>query len=270
MQYRAYGTDSEKIKAVSMTQLSKTVIKENLLDRAEMSDAHCHLELFKNPLDTIAKAREEGIGIIITSGGTVDGNTGAIEMTNYDGVFATIGIDPSAIEDANSIDDIEMQIKANPKIIGIGEIGLDAKYTDKYGLELQKDIFREQIKIAEALEIPVVVHARSMMKHVIEIIEEFPKVRFMMHFFDGALEEAQKLAGMGHLISIPPRLSSNRKKIIKHLDISNIVVETDSPVAGHSPLDVKETLEVIAKMKDISFYDVASMVTGNLKRFFYI
>ena len=157
-----------------------------------------------------------------------------------------------------------------PKIIGIGEVGLDVKYLDRYNLELQKDIFRRQIKIADELGIPVVVHARGMMKHVIDIIRESSGARFMMHFFDGTLEEAQKLAGMGHLISIPPRLTSNRKKIIKHLDISNIVVETDSPVAGHSPLDVKETLEVIAKMKDISFYDVASMVTGNLKRFFYI
>ena len=253
-----------------MAQLSKEMVKEKVLEMAEMSDAHCHLELFKHPLETIEKARTEGVGIIITAGGTVEGNMGAVEMTNYDGVFATIGIDPSAIEDADRIDDIEMQIRANPKIIGIGEVGLDVKYLDKYDLELQKDIFRKQIKIAEELEIPVVVHARGMMKHVIDIVKESSGVRFMMHFFDGTLEEAQKLAGMGHLISIPPRLTSNRKKIIKHLDIGNIVVETDSPVAGHSPSDVKETLELISKMKGIGFYDVASMITGNLKRFFYI
>ena len=99
-----------------MAQLSKEMVKEKLLEMAEMSDAHCHLELFKHPLETIEKARTEGVGIIITAGGTVEGNMGAVEMTNYDGVFATIGIDPSAIEDADRIDDIEMQIRANPKI----------------------------------------------------------------------------------------------------------------------------------------------------------
>ncbi len=253
-----------------MSQLSSTMIKETAMELPEMSDAHCHLELFKHPLEIIERVRSEGIRMIITSGGTVEGNMGAVEMTGYDGVFATVGIDPSAIGDADRIEDLEMQVRSNPKIIGIGEIGLDSKYIDRYGLDLQRDIFRKQINIAEELDIPVVVHARGMMKHVVEIVHEFPRVRFMMHFFDGTLEEAQKLAGMGHLISIPPRLSSNRKKVIKHLDISNIVVETDSPVAGNSPSDVKETLEFISKMKGISFYDVASMITGNLKRFFYI
>ncbi len=253
-----------------MAQVSSVIIRERTAQVAEMSDAHCHLDLFSDIDGTVKKANSDGVGIIITSGGTVSGNVGAITATRHDSVFATIGIDPSAIEDYAYVEGMNDLIRSNSKIIGIGEVGLDSKYVEKYDLRMQKKAFEGQIDIAKELGLPVVVHSRGMMKEVIEVIEEYADVRFMMHFFEGTAEDAERLANAGNLVSIPVALNSNRKKVIKHLGIDNLVVETDSPVVGHSPSEVKGTIELISKMKSVSFYDVASMTTANLKRFFYI
>lgn len=253
-----------------MAELSKVLVKESPPIFGEMSDAHCHLELFKDPGEAVRKANFQGVGIIITAGGTVEGNAGAVEMTRYGGVFATIGIDPSGMAGSGHVERIKESIKANRKIIGIGESGLDSKYLDKYAFEDQKRVFVGQIEIAKELDVPVVVHSRGMMDRTIQIIKDYPDVRFMMHFFEGTVEQAAGLAEAGCLISIPTVMSSSRKKVINHLGIDNIVVETDSPVVGENPSDVKKSIELISKMKGFSFYDVAAMMTENLKRFFYI
>ena len=253
-----------------MSQVSGVVVKTAHDSIGELSDAHCHLELFADPELAVKDANSGGVGIIITAGGTPEGNLGAMAVSKYDGVFGVIGIDPSSVSRQGGVEDIKDIISRNRKIIGIGEIGLDSKFLRDYGLKQQKQLFAEQIEIAKGIGVPVVVHCRGMMDEAIKVIEEYRDVRFMMHFFDGTLEQAELLSRMGNLISIPTAITSNRKKVIKHLGIDNIVVETDSPVVGRSPSDVKGTIELISKMKNISFYDVASMITKNLKRFFYI
>jgi len=92
----------------------------------------------------------------------------------------------------------------------------------------------------------------------------------MFHFFEGDEVDARELVKRGYLMSVPPVENSKRKRAIKEIDLHNIVVETDSPVVGKSPLDVKRSLEMIAKIRGMQVSELARITTENLREFFYI
>lgn len=236
----------------------------------ELVDAHCHLELFDNPKITVADARMAGISCIITAGGSKKSSIAAIEVADGKTVFAVVGIDPSfAKADGAFVLELVDIIKSDKRIVGLGEIGLDYKIAG-FDEQLQKKIFIEQLDIAKKLDFPVVIHARGAIDDVIKIIEERRIKNAMFHFFEGSEEQAVKLAHMGNFISIPPIESSRRKKIINSIELSNIVVETDSPVVGKSPIDVIKTVGWIAEIKGVEFKDAAQQITHNVKKLFSI
>ena len=216
-----------------MEQISEAVKLKSLEYQTELSDVHCHLDLFDDPYSTAKNAISKGIGLIITAGGSMESNTKASWISEeIDLVFAVVGIDPSFVKkEYENIGKIESLIKSKSKVIGIGEIGLDYKI-DGADREQQKDAFVKQLDVAKDLDVPVVVHARNAIDDVIMVLEQEKVRRAVLHFFEGDVEQAKRLASKGYLISIPPAESSRRKRIIKALGISNIAVETDSPVVG--------------------------------------
>ncbi len=236
----------------------------------ELIDAHCHLELFENYKTAISDAYMAGVKSIITAGGSKKSSMSAIKIAEEHNVFAVIGVDPSfSGTDAEFVHELKKIIKSNSKIVGVGEIGLDYKLP-KVDKELQKTVFAEQIGIANELEIPIVVHARGAIDDAMAMVEEAKVKKAMFHFFEGSEVQAKHLAEHGYLISIPPLESSRRKKIISALKLDDIVVETDSPVVGKSPIDVIKTVGWIAEIKGLDFKNAAHGVTQNVKRLFSI
>ena len=241
--------------------------KESLLVSNELIDAHCHLDMFPDP-DIIKKdSRFGGLSAIITAGGSRKSSMAAIDVADGEMVFAVIGIDPQSAEtDEDFIGEMTGLVKANKKVVGVGEIGLDYKVGP--GKELQKRVFEEQIELAKALDIPIVVHSRGAMEDVVKIVKKHDVKKAMFHFFEGDEIVAKELASLGYLISIPPAESSKRKRVINALSISNISVETDSPVVGKSPLDVIRTVEWISELKGLSFNETSARITENVKKLF--
>lgn len=240
-------------------------------DVPSLADAHCHLDLFDDPATVVNEAISKGVSVIITSGGSRKGNEMTSNLAKGLNVYGVIGIDPTfAAVDHEYVEQSIDLIKKNVHLIGIGEIGLDAKVEDKAKPDIQKEVFMAQIDIANDLGIPVVVHSRGRMKEVIKIFDEHPADRAMFHFFEGDEDQARYLAKRGHMISIPPRESARMKRVIKEIDLTHIVAETDAPVAGKAPSDVRSVVELISSIKNIDFSEAAERVSDNVKGFFHI
>ncbi|MGI0141900.1 MAG: TatD family hydrolase [Candidatus Micrarchaeales archaeon] len=240
-------------------------------DTPELSDAHCHLNLFENPEQTVKECAAHGMKIILATGGSSKDNLQVSELAHGDIVFGIVGISPDFVQEQNGINELAKLVKENRKIIGIGEIGLDFKITqDEKQVERQKEVFEQQIVIAKELELPIVIHSRGSLHEVFRILDKNNVKRAMFHFFEGNGSDAKELESRGYIMSVPPVENSKRKDAIRHIDLKNIVVETDSPVVGKTPLDVNRSLEMISKIREIEVSELARVTTDNLREFFYI
>ena len=204
-------------------------------------DTHCHLSIedYDDIDQVIDDNRKSGIDKIIVSGCTKDSILESLEYSKkYDDVYLTIGFHPSEVNDINT-DDIyvlSQQLKED-KVVGIGEIGLDYHY-GKEDIDQQKDLFRKQMKIAEDINMPVVIHSRDATADTIEILKEFPKVRGVIHCFSGSVETAHEYIKMGYVLGIGGVVTfknSNLYKVIENIGINNIIFETDSPYLTPEP-----------------------------------
>ena len=234
-------------------------------------DAHCHLNLFEDPLGEMALAMNSGIECAITCGGSLKDSVAAASLTRLNGVYAAVGIDPSFASEwkasASEIDKIAKQ----KSIVAIGEIGLDYKMDlAQNTIELQRKVFAEQIKLASELSLPVVVHARGAMKEVLGVLDNEHAERVMLHYFDGGVDEALEAQNRGYIISVPPFKSKNRSAAIEAVSIDSLVCETDAPVVGKHVSDVLASAQIIAGIKAMSVEDVAATTGRNAKLFFGI
>ena len=204
-------------------------------------DTHCHLSIedYDDIDQVIDDNRKSGIDKIIVSGCTKDSILESLEYSKkYDDVYLTIGFHPSEVNDINT-DDINVlsqQLKED-KVVGVGEIGLDYHY-GKEDIDQQKDLFRKQMKIAEDINMPVVIHSRDATADTIEILKKFPKVRGVIHCFSGSVETAHEYIKMGYVLGIGGVVTfknSNLYKVIENIGINNIIFETDSPYLTPEP-----------------------------------
>ncbi len=204
-------------------------------------DTHCHLSLEDyDDIDSIlADNRSAGIDKIIISGCTKESILESLKYCKkYGDVYATIGYHPSEADITTRVDleKLEEQIQ-NDKIVGVGEIGLDYHY-GKENSEIQKNLFRKQMQLAEKYHLPVVIHSRDATADTIAILKEFPNVIGDIHCFSGSLETAQIYISMGYKLGIGGVVTfknSNLFKIIESVGLSNILLETDSPYLTPEP-----------------------------------
>ena len=254
-----------------MPQLSQTVEFRQMSVLPDSRDAHCHLNLFDDPMSVVDDARDKGVHTILAAGGSAKDNVEVANLAKMPGVFAVVGISPDFLSaDGKYIEKLRDLVKSTSGVVGIGEIGLDTKAINVNSLLLQKKAFELQVDLACELEIPVVIHSRGALSEVMEVLERKKVRKAMFHFFDGDEIQARELASKGYLISIPPAENARRKKVIKSINLSSIVAETDSPIVGKTPVDTIGVCEAIAKLKGMSLEDVAMATTENIRRLFYI
>ncbi len=240
--------------------------------KPEFSDAHCHLNLFPDPSKTIMEAVSAGVALMVTAGGSSKDNAEVLKLASGPNVFGVVGISPdfAAIEAAN-VAGLEAIIKSNHNIVGIGEIGLDYKVArTSADADVQKEVFISQLMIANRFGLPVVIHSRGALDDTLEILREECKTRAMLHFFGGDVEQARVAESRNYLVSIPAQESKKHSRIMKETRLSSIVLESDSPAACKSPIDVVQWTGKLAALKDISVAEAASATTENLRAFFFI
>ena len=191
--------------------------------------------------------------------------------------YSAVGIHPLYIEN-QSINDL-YDIALNEKVVAIGEIGLD---TTKDNIELQKKYLIEQISIANALNLPVIIHANNSNKLVIEIFERYikPKEGCVFHCFQPDMDDLDYLVKNNYYISFAGRITyKNAKKsleVAKSVPNDLFLVETDSPYISPEPVrnlvnqssNIKYIIEKLALIKDMGYLEIEEITTENTKRLF--
>lgn len=213
------------------------------------ADAHCHA-------DSISGGFPANI-LHITSGYSHESNLANARVAEqHENMFLCAGISP---QEAMRHKDIKIKlveweeaIPKLPKLVAIGEIGLDYHWakTEEERF-LQHECFISQLQLAERLSLPVVVHSRDAEEKCLEILSSF-NLPFMMHCFSGSAETATAAAATGRgIISVPPIHNKERKKYLRSISLEKLVVESDAPYIGKIPSDTEQSIKMIAEIKQI-------------------
>ena len=200
-------------------------------------------------------------------------------VEKYKNLYACIGYHPDVsnkiVEKDYEI--LEEMVKNNPKIVAIGEIGLDYSW-NKDNKNKQREVFCKQLEIAEKLKVPVVIHSRDSINETYEILKKY-KVSGVIHCFSGSLEMAKKFISLGFLLGIGGVVTFKNSKlfeVIEKLELTNIVLETDSPYLTPEPnrgkinesSNIPYIAQKIAEVKHIPLENVAKITTENAIRTF--
>lgn len=245
-------------------------------------DTHCHLfqEYYEDIDKIIDSAKENGVGRMIVAGCDGKSNEEVMRLVERKEIYGVLGIHPDEINESTlkDITFIHNQIK-HPKVIGIGEIGLDY-YHNKENKDEQIKLFEAQLGLAEKNNMPVVIHSREATLDTITCLKKY-NVRGVIHSFSGSLETAEIYIKMGFLLGVNGVVTfknCNLKEVLKEIDLHNIVLETDSPYLTpvpfrgqrNDPSKVKNIAEFICELKGVSMEELAKITNENIKRIFDI
>lgn len=245
-------------------------------------DNHSHIadEKFSEEVEIILeRAKKEKVKYIINPSSDIKDSKNAIAIANkYDNVFAAIGIHPHEAKyfDDNTIYILRELAKNNKKVVAIGEIGLDYFYNHS-PKEIQIEVFREQLRLAKDLNIPVVIHDREAHQDVMNILTEEDSFSngVIMHCYSSSAEMGKEFVKKGAFISFSGTVTfSNAKKIVeaaKVIPMDRILIETDAPYLSPTPMRgtrnepsyVRFTCEKLAEIKGVSFEEMANQTFNN-------
>ena len=244
-------------------------------------DSHCHVikEEYEDVELILSKIKDN---IIINAGTNSKTNKEVLETLKYKNVYGVIGIHPEEVNNVKDIDyDLIIENISNPKIVGIGEIGLDY-YWVKDNKDKQKEYFIKQLDLAKKYNLPVIVHARESIQDVYDILKEKKINKGTMHCYSGSYEMAKEFIKLGFKIGIdgPITYKNNKKQVevVKNIDINDILLETDSPYLSpepnrgkqNSPLNLIYIAKKVAEIKGISVEEVIEKTTNNAKELYNI
>ena len=250
-------------------------------------DSHAHLQwasFDKDREKVINRAKEADVKCIVNIGYDLNGSKKAIELAEkHVGLYATIGIHPhNASEFNEKVLDNLRRLSENPKVIAIGEIGLD-HYRNLSPKATQQKAFETQLLLAQELELPVVIHDRDAHSDVLKTLSKFKgKLNGVMHCFSGNREMAEQCVKMDYYISFAgPVTFPNAHKLhetAKSIDLNKILIETDCPWLApqemrgkrNEPAFLPFTAEKIANLRGISLYELAEAITKNTKQIFQL
>ena len=250
-------------------------------------DSHSHLndEKFdEDRYEIIKEIYDSGITNFVTAGYSVESSKKAVDIANrYDFIYATAGVSPNDIPQKEEelwkqLSEIKDLVKSNKKILAIGEIGLDY-YWNTENKEIQKKAFIEQIKLANEMDLPIVIHTRDAIMDTIQILKEDKvKNKGVFHCCPQNRELIKEGLKLGFYISfagpITFKNSKNADEMINLVPNDRILIETDSPylapepVRGtrNTPANVKYIAEKIANVKGLSLQDIEKYTEENTKR----
>ena len=249
-------------------------------------DTHVHLnaDQYDDDLqEVIDRALSEGIDRMFVVGF----DTKTIERTmklidQYDFIYGIIGWHPvDAIDCTDERLEWIESLSKHPKIIGIGEMGLDYHW-DKSPKDIQKDVFRKQIALAKRVQLPIIIHNREATQDCVDILKEenASEVGGIMHSFSGSNEIADEILKMNFYVSLggPVTFKNAKqpKEVAKHVPLDRLLVETDAPFLSphpyrgkrNEPARVKLVAEQIAELRGLTYEEVCEATTENAERLF--
>jgi TatD DNase family protein len=255
----------------------------------ELIDSHAHIDgpQFADDREAmLSRARAAGVSTILAIGTgpgpeKLDATLPFAEAHNW--IYTTVGIHP---HDGKEVTPAHLETLAalakHPKVIAWGEIGLDYFY-DHSPRDVQERVFRQQMDLAHAANLPIIIHCRDAWDDCLRILADAWKptgLGGILHCFTSTLDHAEKGLDMGFLISFTGNISypkaQNIRDVAKALPLSNILIETDSPYLApqphrgkrNEPAYVLEVAKALANVRDCDLSEIAAKTTENFRRFF--
>ena len=251
-----------------------------------MIDSHLHLDDSKliGRVDEIYDAFEKnGIEFVINNSCDMPSMIKSVELANrYDKVFATVGMHPHESKHFNQEFVSAMkQLATNEKVVAVGEIGLDYFY-DLSDRQIQRDVFAEQIEIADKLQLPITLHIRDAYGDAWDILtaqKKYLNNGVLWHCYSGSAELARQAARLGHYFAFGGAITfKNAKKedVFAQIPIERVLSETDSPYMSpeplrgrvNTPLNIPIIVNKMASFYGVSVEQMEAQIRDNALRFF--
>ena len=274
-------------------------------------DIHSHVNLnaFKDDRDEVIRRALDNDTWVINVGTQIDTSRNAVELANKytEGVYAIVGLHPVhtsvSYHDEQELGeggkeftsrgeifdkDLYRQLLKNPKVVGIGECGLDYYHCDENTISKQKEAFISQIELDNEFGKPLMLHIRNNKEdkihnaylEALEILKEHAKVKGDVHFFAGDVEIAKMYVDFGFTLSFTGVITFTHDydEVIKNTPLDMIMSETDAPYVTpipnrgkrNEPFYVKEIVKKIAEIKNLPETVVSDAIIANAKRVFKI
>lgn len=249
-------------------------------------DTHAHLtaDVFQDDLESVlVRSQEAGVTRIVCIGDRYDSSRQAVAMASaYPSLWATVGVHPhQASEAGDELESTLLALAEEPRVVAIGETGLDYHY-DFAPRDVQQDVFRRHIRVAKEVGLPIVVHNRESGDDVLRLLEEEDgtAVGGVLHCFWGTPEEAQRALDMGFYLGVGGSITFKNndalRELVATLPLERLIVETDAPYLTpvphrgqrNEPAYTRLSALELATVKGVSFEDVARTTSDNAARLF--
>ncbi|HBL55612.1 MAG TPA: TatD family deoxyribonuclease [Candidatus Lambdaproteobacteria bacterium] len=247
-------------------------------------DTHCHLDkLESTPEEAVIEAKDAGVQRMLTISvdeSSLDFVSNAVRQ--FTEVFGSVGFHPhdaSALTEALE-DRIRKLAQEEKKLVAIGETGLDYHYMYS-PVEVQQQVFRKQLRLAEELNLPVVMHSREAETDTLKILKDIPvKSLGVAHSFTSSFEMARTLVEMGWYLGINGivtfKNAEDLREVVRWLPLDKLLLETDSPFLApipfrgkpNKPAHIPAIATFIAELRDISLQELAEQTSENAQRLF--
>ena len=251
-----------------------------------MIDTHAHLtdEHFIGKVEEMVNGFQvNNLSKVFTVGTNMQTSLESVDLAEkYDNVYAIIGVHPDDLDTYNELE-LERICKSSDKVIGIGEIGLDYHYRDDNKVE-QKEVFVSQLKLADKLGLPVIIHSRDAVGDTLEILKNHKHLLNnggIWHCFNESLEVFKEIKKLGFIVSLGGvttfKNARNSTYLIENMDLSDFVLETDCPYLTPEPLRGKcvnepkyviHTAQHIADVKQTNLKNVLDATDDNVYKLF--
>lgn len=249
-------------------------------------DSHCHLddEQYDDDREVLIQGlRAKGIEYVVNIGTNIASSETCVHMAQeHEVLYAAVGVHPHDAKELEtaSLEEIEKWV-GSPKMVAIGEIGLDYHY-DYSPRDIQKKWFAAQIDLAKKYGLPIIVHDREAHKDTYDIImaAQDGSLKGVIHSFSGSVEMAREYIKLGFYIGLGGPVTFKNavmpKEVAKAIPLDRLLLETDGPYMSPTPLrgkrnepqNVQYVAEAIAALRDISVEEVMAQTTLNAKTLF--
>lgn len=250
-------------------------------------DTHAHYDAaqFDADRDEVLSALPgQGVELVVNPGCDLESSRKAIALSErYPFLYAAVGVHPEECAPWRDQDVDELRsLAAHPRVVAVGEIGLDYYWPENPPRELQKRVFRAQMALARELDLPVIVHDREAHGDSMDMVREFPEVRGVFHCFSGSAEMAQELVKLGWMISFTGVLTyKNARKAVEAaqaVPLDRLMIETDSPYMAPVPHRgkrnhsgyVSHICQRLAELKGMTPEECSRITLENGRSFFRI
>lgn len=254
-------------------------------------DSHAHIDGEEYDADralVVERAREAGVRAILNVG-TGDPHSGSLERAvavaeQFEQIYAAVGVHPhdARLFDEKAAARLNRIVRESPRIVAWGEIGLDYHY-DHSPRETQRRVFREQLQMARALSLPVIIHSREADEDTVSILRaewgNAPRGG-IMHCFGGTLAMAQSVLELGFMISFAGNVTfkkaGNLREVARSVPMDRLLIETDCPYLTpvpfrgrrNEPARVLEVARCLAELHGTDTEEMGRITTENFSRFF--